>query len=646
MDDASPELLSLQAALAGRFHVEREVGRGGMGVVYLARDLVLDRHVAIKVLRGDRVRDSDHRARFQREARTAAGLAHPNIVPIHGVEVRDDLICFVMGFVAGETLGDRVRREGPLAPTEVVRIVREVAWALAYAHGRGVIHRDVKPDNILLEQGTGRALVTDFGIARVLDQRTATGAGEMMGSLHYMAPEQADPSAQIDGRADLYALGATAFFALAGRLPFEATSAPALLAMHLAEPAPPVTTLRPAVPSRLGEAVGRCLAKDPTARFGSAEELAEALGRMTPARALPPAILGLMSDASQAGALVLFPGMLYSLGVMYDPAWALPLGVMWAGLGAFGILAFLLGIRTAVRSGHTPEDVGAAAGEIAAARWDDAEAALSREEGRRLVRWLTSGLGRVGAGLLGSLMLLVPLVGVYEAARTRDLPDPLAIGGFLVFASVGLGSWLAALRPETVRACVMGGPVRGEGGTWLPRLWKRLWDNPATRGIFWLAAVGARGTPAAPRVEERATELILGRAADDLFGDLPRDQRDRIGDVPQVIRRLEEAAGRLRARRDELERAIAGAGATGGAAATRRDRVVAELDAARGRVEARLHGVLVALEDLRLDLLRLKAGVVDAGDITDAIAEARRVGADIAAEMEGRAQAERELGGV
>src|ERR1051325_10841696 len=176
MTQLSPEFLALQVALAGEYSLQRELGRGGMGIVYLARDVQLDRDVAIKVLPAHLAHDAGARDRFIREARTAAGLSHPHIVPIHRVgevasrhpEHREGarFVFFVMSYVEGETLGERLRTKGPLPPAEAARVMREVAWALAYAHGRGIVHRDVKPDNILLEAGTGRALVTDFGIAQ------------------------------------------------------------------------------------------------------------------------------------------------------------------------------------------------------------------------------------------------------------------------------------------------------------------------------------------------------------------------------------------------------------------------------------------------------------------------------------------------
>src|SRR4029079_4196195 len=165
------------------------VGRGGMGVVYLARDVQLDRDVAIKVLPTHLAHTPEARERFLREARTAAGLSHPHIVPIHRVDEAVAFFFMVMSLVEGETLGERLRTRGPLPPADAARVLREVAWALAYAHGRGIVHRDIKPDNILLEAGTGRAMVTDFGIAHGGGQASnAIDFGKLMGTAHFMSP--------------------------------------------------------------------------------------------------------------------------------------------------------------------------------------------------------------------------------------------------------------------------------------------------------------------------------------------------------------------------------------------------------------------------------------------------------------------------
>ncbi len=231
----SREFLALQSALAGEYSLQRELGRGGMGIVYLARDVQLDRDVAIKTLPAE-LASSAARDRFLREARTAAGLSHPHIVPIHRVGEADGCVYFVMSYVEGETLGERLRSRGPLPPAQAARLLREVAWALAYAHGRGIVHRDVKPDNILLEAGTGRALVTDFGIAHGGAQHGPdTDAGLLMGTAHFISPEQA-AGAPLDGRSDIYALGVVGYLAVSGRLPFENATLPALLVRQASGP--------------------------------------------------------------------------------------------------------------------------------------------------------------------------------------------------------------------------------------------------------------------------------------------------------------------------------------------------------------------------------------------------------------------------
>src|SRR5216117_221562 len=179
--------LDFQSAVAGWYSLERELGRGGMGVVYLAREVRLDRPVAIKLLPPSKASDPHLRERFLREARLAAKLSHPNIIPIHAVEETGGFVYYVMAFVDGETLAHRVRTRGPLPSSEAARVLREVAWALAYAHGQGLVHRDVKPDNILIESATGRVLVADFGIAAALGNASVDG---VTGTPEVMSPEQ------------------------------------------------------------------------------------------------------------------------------------------------------------------------------------------------------------------------------------------------------------------------------------------------------------------------------------------------------------------------------------------------------------------------------------------------------------------------
>jgi len=269
----------LARAFAGAFTVESEIGRGGMGVVYRAHDEKLKRTVAVKVLPPELAYRRDIRARFMREAETAARLSHPNIVPIHAVGEADDLVYFVMGYVDGESLGVRLKRRGRLSLEEARRIMRETSDALAAAHQQGVIHRDVKPDNILLEGTRGRVMVTDFGIAKALSAEggTLTDTGIAIGTPAFMSPEQAAGERVIDGRSDLYSLGVVAYQMLTGELPFQSPTVPGLLMKQISTPATPVDRLRPETPRELAMTVMRCLEKDPGDRWPSADALRRAL---------------------------------------------------------------------------------------------------------------------------------------------------------------------------------------------------------------------------------------------------------------------------------------------------------------------------------------------------------------------------------
>ncbi|MBW7934415.1 MAG: serine/threonine protein kinase, partial [Gemmatimonadaceae bacterium] len=266
--------VAFQTALAGRYSIDRELGRGGMGVVFLAREVHLDRPVAIKLLPPERALDDTLRERFLREARLAAKLSHPNIIPIHAVEETESFVYYVMAFVDGESLAHRVRTRGPLPATEGARVLREAAWALASAHAQGVVHRDVKPDNILIEAATQRVLMADFGIAAAMGDGDGDG---ISGTPEFMSPEQA-LGHDLDARSDLYSLGATAFFAFSGRLPFEGASPTEVLAKQVTEPAPPLGSLGLPVPRKIASLVDRCLAKDPSHRPATATALAEQLG--------------------------------------------------------------------------------------------------------------------------------------------------------------------------------------------------------------------------------------------------------------------------------------------------------------------------------------------------------------------------------
>ncbi len=269
----------LVQAFAGAFTIESEIGRGGMGVVYRAHDEKLKRTVAVKVLPPELAYRRDIRARFVREAETAARLSHPHIVPIHAVGEANDLVYFVMGYVDGESLAVRIKRRGRLSLEEARRIMRETSDALAAAHQQGVIHRDVKPDNILLEGTRGRVMVTDFGIAKALSAEggTLTDTGIAIGTPAFMSPEQAAGERVIDGRSDVYSLGVVAYQMITGELPFQAPTVPGLLMKQISTPATPVDRLRPETPREFALTVMRCLEKDPDDRWASADALRRAL---------------------------------------------------------------------------------------------------------------------------------------------------------------------------------------------------------------------------------------------------------------------------------------------------------------------------------------------------------------------------------
>ncbi len=292
-------------SLSAIYELESEIGRGGMGIVYSARDKRLKRHVAIKVLPPELAFRSDIKSRFLREAETAAQLSHPNIVPIYTVEEKDNLVYFVMALITGENLGTHLTHNGAMPPVEVRRILREVADALAFAHHRNVIHRDIKPDNILLDAESGRAMVTDFGIARALtdsgDSRL-TATGMAIGTPAFMSPEQSAGDRSVDGRSDLYSLGVVGYQMLCGELPFIAANTPSMLVKHLSEMPVPVSEKWPDLPADLARAVMICLEKDPDNRFPNAASLALALGtgEMPTLATRPAAAQGMVNPPSRS----------------------------------------------------------------------------------------------------------------------------------------------------------------------------------------------------------------------------------------------------------------------------------------------------------------------------------------------------------
>jgi serine/threonine-protein kinase len=282
----------LQQALGDRYRIERELGQGGMARVYLATDLRRQRTVALKVLRPE-LAALIGTGRFLREIEIAGKLSHPNIVPLFDAGDANGLPYFVMPFVEGESLRDRLRQEGQLAIEEALRITREVADALSYAHALGFIHRDIKPENILLSRG--HALVADFGIARAVaaseGSNRLTETGMAIGTVDYMSPEQAAGSQQVDARSDLYSLACVLYEMLSGGPPFRGSTAQAVIARHLVDPVPPIRTVRGTVPESVEAATLSALAKSKADRFATVQEFIEALeGRRVSPLPFPAAV--------------------------------------------------------------------------------------------------------------------------------------------------------------------------------------------------------------------------------------------------------------------------------------------------------------------------------------------------------------------
>lgn len=294
----SPDLATrLDAALAGRYRLVRELGRGGMAVVYLADDLRHPRQVALKVLQPD-VGAALGAERFGREIAIAAGLNHPHILPLHDSGTADDLLWYVMPWVRGGSLRERLRREGQLPVDDAVRLVRQVAAALDHAHASGLVHRDIKPENILLHEG--EAMVADFGIALACSTAAGdrlSGAGIAVGTPEYMSPEQSAGEARLDARSDVYALACVLFELLAGEPPYTGPTAQAVFAKRVRDPVPSVRRLRPAVPAGVDRALQRALSPHPADRFTSCGALADALLADDHPAAREPSVAVLPFDA-------------------------------------------------------------------------------------------------------------------------------------------------------------------------------------------------------------------------------------------------------------------------------------------------------------------------------------------------------------
>jgi tetratricopeptide (TPR) repeat protein len=431
----------LTATVGETYRIEQELGGGGMSRVFLAEELRLGRPVVIKVLPPE-MGAGVNIERFEREIQLAAKLQHPHIVPLLTAGSQDDLLYYVMPFIEGESLRAKLAREGELPLGEAVRILRDVVDALAYAHEHGVVHRDIKPDNVLLT--AKHAVVTDFGVAKAVsvstDEVSLTSLGVALGTPAYMSPEQAAASPQVDHRADLYAVGALAYEMLCGQPPFSGTNAQAILAAHVTQAPEPCTTHRPAVPAALNTLVLRCLEKHAADRWQRAEELAPHLEAMlTPTGGITPTgtqpVLAVDYEAAARAshpvrvAALFGVGSVAVLGLVY--LIMIQLGLPdWVFVGAIALLVVALPI--ALMTGHL-----------------ERQRALARTTGAAVPtppagvhRWLTwrrvvlggglafAGLAVVSAGYMGMRLLGIGPVGTLVAAGVLAERDLLILAEF------------------------------------------------------------------------------------------------------------------------------------------------------------------------------------------------------------------------
>jgi len=498
---SSQELLSLQASLEGAYVFNRELGRGGMGVVYLGRDVRLDRLVAIKVLPKELATHPRSRELFLAESRLAAALTHSHIVPIHHVGESMGTLYFVMAYVNGESLAERVRRLGPLSAREGSRLMREVASALAHAHARGIVHRDVKPDNILIEHDSGRALVADFGIASRVQADAV-----LAGSPGFMSPEQANGEG-VDERSDIYSLGVTVHYAVTGVMPPECTVS---------------------IPRPLRSVIARSVALRADERWRAASEIVEALDdRQISLRTELPSSLRVWAEGRRpvglvaAGWLALFAFVAmaeWRSGNVADSLVALALAMLPL-LPAPFIAAWKT--RRVLAAGYELTDLRYSL----AVQLDDQRVRLAQERDVDRAWW--ARLLRITAfGGIGTLALVFQFM-----PRERH--------------GLGLDTLLIALMGATI------GSVAAARGLRIPLFGRRLsslFSGAGLRRWFWGGALGrfAAGllTPSqfTPAEVVRPEELALRAAVEELYGSMPDAYRSNLPDLPVVVANLARRA--------------------------------------------------------------------------------------------------------
>jgi serine/threonine-protein kinase len=530
------------------------------------------------------------------------------------VDDAEGFVFIVMAYVNGGTLAQRVATHGPMPARDVTRIMREVAWALAYAHAQGVVHRDIKPANILLEQGTGRAMVADFGIARLTEASGDTGAGMVLGTPEFMSPEQA-AAEEIDGRSDLYALGIVAYYALTGTLPFTAPSASGVLALQLTKAPTPVATIARGAPRELTDAIDRCLEKTPEARFANGEALADALELRGERSVEVPVPVRVFLDRRRMAMMLIPVGVTMSVvsgltaSIMApgsEVRYLLPFvgGAAVVGLVVAPLSILLYRLRRLLRLGYGRDDILAGLRTSFERRREEFFYEFGAETNTRERLFRVASITGLVAGV-GSVIAIAATQGAIASALGPVAAVGLYIGGI----TTAFSSKWRRLRS-------------GVGS-----MWAKVWSGKVGERLVRIASykLGERAVPA-----NRPTEMAIAMNAEAMFGTLPTAMRKSLGDVPAILRELEGHARVARARIDELDAAIAeaqhGRGAHLSGSSARQEALIADLADRRGRAEQRLAELVTALENVRLDLLRLRTGGGTVDGITRDLAAAREFG--------------------
>ncbi len=600
-----------------------------MGIVFLAREVALDRMVALKLLPPEMAARPGLKDRFLKEARTAAGLSHPNIVPIYAVDEVDGLVFFVMAYIEGGTLGERIRDRGPLPHSKASRVLRDVAWALGHAHLQGVIHRDVKPDNILLEEGSGRAMVTDFGIAVLAEETGDESPTQVLGTAEFMSPEQAR-GGEVDARSDLYSLACVGFYAISGKVPFTAPTPAAILAQHLEDPAPLISSAAPNVPPVVATALDRCLRKEPDRRYSGGEALADALlpdleidkELPVPLRVFIKQSRGLESVLCWYSLGLLLVGLGLIAGLIYGVGSALwGLALPAAAFIGLPLLQPARLTRKLLRSGFTLDDATAAfLRDI-----DRREEEFRFEVGER-VTWLDRALrlAKIGGFSLAALSFAPTVWGWLGG-----------IFGF-VFAASWTSGWTGLLFQE-LRA-------RGRGDIMGER-WHRFWKGRLGKWFFKLGGLGLKRVAPAVSGVHRPTEIVIGLAADRLYEELPKETRKTLKGLPDTVKALEDDAQSLRKQVAEMEAVLAEIGDDDPSLPSARERAVARanVEATRDEAQEKLKGAVAALETIRLGLLRMHAGSGTVESLTMELESARDLSDDMENLLAGHREVERIL---